>query len=65
MNNITFREDEIPFLARRSGHSESFIKSLYQIIGRVQLGEKITAQILEGFNQKLQDFYYRNDQYGE
>jgi hypothetical protein len=65
MNNITFREDEIPFVARRSGHSESFIKSLYQIIGRVELGEKITAQILEGLNQKLQDFYFRKDQYGE
>lgn len=65
MNNITFKEAEIPFVARRSGHTESFVKSLYQIISRVQLGEKITAQILEGLNQKLRDFYYRKDQHGE
>lgn len=61
MRNISFSGEEIGYVTQRSGHSEQFIASLFQLIRRIESDGKVTEEILFQLTERLQNFYHGNE----
>lgn len=61
MRNISFSGEEAGYVAQRSGHSEPFVASLFQLIRSIESNGGVTEETLFRLTERLQTFYHRNE----